>query len=142
MHVITFNNMIAIFQSYPMFVFSSTVASVVFMLWSVRYHRMERCLQSWKGLWLDEAFWHMLFSAILLVIIILWRPTRNNRRYAFSPILDRGEDDDDEEDDDVDDDETLLYSAAGKNLQQPLSFSMLVRELEREHSSFYYQIIV
>lgn len=37
-------------------------------------------LQDWKELWVDEAFWHLLFSVILLVIIILWRPTINNQR--------------------------------------------------------------
>jgi hypothetical protein len=48
-------------------------------------------------LWLDEAFWKLLFSLLLLVIMILWRPTNNNQRYAFTPLLDSG--DETEEDD-------------------------------------------
>jgi hypothetical protein len=43
----------------------------------------------------DQAFWHVLFSVILLFIMILWRPTINNQRYAFTPLLD-GSDEDDE----------------------------------------------
>lgn len=46
--------------------------------------------------WVDTAFWHVLFSVLLMVIMILWRPTNNNQRYAFSPLLDN-EDDEDEE---------------------------------------------
>jgi hypothetical protein len=47
---------------------------------------------------LDEAFWKLLFSLLLLVIMILWRPTNNNQRYAFTPLLDSG---DETEEDDV-----------------------------------------
>ena len=38
--------------------------------------------QDWSELWLDEAFWHFLFSIVLLVIMVLWRPTANNQRYT------------------------------------------------------------
>jgi hypothetical protein len=54
-------------------------------------------MQDWKVLWLDEAFWKLLFSLLLLVIMLLWRPTNNNQRYAFTPLLDSG--DETEEDD-------------------------------------------
>ena len=37
--------------------------------------------QDWSEVWLDDAFWPFLFSLILLVIMILWRPTNNNQRY-------------------------------------------------------------
>ncbi|XP_044747998.1 transmembrane protein 87A [Coccinella septempunctata] len=73
----------------------SLVASVVFMLYSIKTHRLVSCLSVWKDLWLDEAYWHILFSCILLVIMILWRPTNNNQRYAFVPLLDT-EDDEEE----------------------------------------------
>ena len=55
-------------------------------------------------MWLDDAFWHVLFSIILLVIMILWRPTRNNQRYAFTPLLDNPEDGfyDGDDDEDID----------------------------------------
>ena len=37
--------------------------------------------QDWKQLWVDEAFWHMLFVVLLLIIMLLWRPTANNQRW-------------------------------------------------------------
>lgn len=77
----------------------SVIASVIFMIYSIRAHKLAVCLRDWKELWVDEAYWHILFSVILLVIMILWRPTNNNQRYAFTPLLDNPEDDDDDEED-------------------------------------------
>jgi hypothetical protein len=48
-------------------------------------------LQDWKELWLDEAFWKLLFSLLPSVIMILWRPTNKNQIYAFTPLLDSGD---------------------------------------------------
>ncbi|XP_055641214.1 transmembrane protein 87A [Toxorhynchites rutilus septentrionalis] len=75
----------------------AVLASVVFMLYSIKVHRFAECLTDWKDLWVDDAFWHVLFSTLLLVIMILWRPTNNNQRYAFTPLLDNPEDEDDDE---------------------------------------------
>lgn len=84
----------------------SVAASVIFMLYSIKTHRIVACLQIWKDLWVEEAFWHILFSALLLVIMVLWRPTNNNQRYAFVPLLDNGDDDDEEQ-------EQLVHDAYG-----------------------------
>lgn len=78
----------------------AVLASVVFMLFSIKTHRLAKCLTDWKDLWEDEAFWHILFSLLLLVIMILWRPTNNNQRYAFTPLLDNPEDEDDDDEED------------------------------------------
>lgn len=78
----------------------AVIASVIFMLFSIKTHRLAKCLINWKDLWEDEAFWHILFSLLLLVIMILWRPTNNNQRYAFTPLLDNPEDEDDDDEED------------------------------------------
>lgn len=70
----------------------AVLASVAFMIWSIKQHKMVTCLTDWRELWVDDAFWHLLFSVILLVIMVLWRPTANNQRYAFSPLLDAADD--------------------------------------------------
>jgi hypothetical protein len=64
------------------------LASVVFMGWSMYDHKLFPCIKNWRELWVDEAFWHLLFSIMLAVIIWLWRPSKNNIRYAYSPVLD------------------------------------------------------
>ncbi|GBM22413.1 Transmembrane protein 87A [Araneus ventricosus] len=75
----------------------AVIGSVAFMTWSIHAHKLSSCITDWKELWVDEAYWHFLFSTILFVIMILWRPTNNNQRYAFTPLLDAMDDDDDDE---------------------------------------------
>lgn len=70
------------------------IASLIMIFYSARYK--NECITDWQEVWIDDAFWHILFSVILLVIMILWRPNINNQRYAFSPLID-GDDDDEEE---------------------------------------------
>lgn len=38
--------------------------------------------QGWRDLWVDDAFWRLLFSTILLVIMVLLRPSANNQRWV------------------------------------------------------------
>lgn len=83
----------------------SVIASVFFMLYCIKVHHFVSCLTVWKDIWLEEAFWHILFSCLLLVIMILWRPTNNNQRYAFVPLLDTGEE--------LEDDEHIVNDAYG-----------------------------
>ena len=52
--------------------FSTTLMYYLCMLYS---------LQDWKELWLDDAFWHILFVFLLGVIMFLWRPNTNSARY-------------------------------------------------------------
>ncbi|XP_053612552.1 transmembrane protein 87A [Plodia interpunctella] len=75
----------------------AVISSVVFMLYSIKSYRVLDCITDWKEVWMDEAYWHMLFCAVLAAIMVLWRPTNNNQRYAFTPLLDNIEDDDEEE---------------------------------------------
>uniref|UniRef100_A0AAF5PPG9 Transmembrane protein 87A n=2 Tax=Wuchereria bancrofti TaxID=6293 RepID=A0AAF5PPG9_WUCBA len=89
----------------------SAFISIIFMCWTIYIHNMQRCLVDWKEYWIDTAFWHIQFCCILVVIMILWRPSRNNQRYAFTPLLDDSEDEND-------DDElfnTNYYAMAGLN---------------------------
>ncbi|KHN72869.1 Transmembrane protein 87B [Toxocara canis] len=75
----------------------AVIASGVFMVWTLYMHNLQHCLVDWKEYWVDTAFWHVLFCAILVVIMILWRPSQNNQRYAFTPLLDDSEDENDED---------------------------------------------
>ncbi|XP_062242036.1 transmembrane protein 87A-like [Platichthys flesus] len=66
----------------------AVIASVIFLIWTTKTFRATKCLSDWRELWIDDAFWRLLFSIILLVIMFLWRPSANNQRYAFSPLVD------------------------------------------------------
>eukprot|EP00112_Aurelia_sp_Birch-Aquarium-sp1_P026028 Seg898.6 transcript_id=Seg898.6/GoldUCD/mRNA.D3Y31 product="Transmembrane protein 87A" protein_id=Seg898.6/GoldUCD/D3Y31 len=71
----------------------AVIASIIYMAWSIKSHTYADCTD-WSEVWLDDAFWPFLFSLILLVIMILWRPTINNQRYAFTPLVDFSDDED------------------------------------------------
>ena len=48
-------------------------------------------------MWLRDCFWHFLFCVILVVIMIIWRPSANRNRFAYSLVNDLDQDDDIEE---------------------------------------------
>lgn len=89
---------LALYRHFTNTLIFAVIASVVFMLYSIKTRRLNECFTDWKELWADEAFWHVLFSLLLLVIMVLWRPTNNNQRYAFTPLLDNPEDEDEDSD--------------------------------------------
>ncbi|XP_039594936.1 transmembrane protein 87B [Polypterus senegalus] len=73
------------------------LASLVFMVWTAKNFQLAVCQSDWMELWVDDAFWRFLFSIILLVIMFLWRPSTNNQRYAFTPLIDDSDDEEIEE---------------------------------------------
>uniref|UniRef100_A0A8C6V1G4 Transmembrane protein 87B n=1 Tax=Neogobius melanostomus TaxID=47308 RepID=A0A8C6V1G4_9GOBI len=75
----------------------AVLASIIFMAWIAKKFRLADCQSDWIELWVEDAFWRFLFSAILLVIMCLWRPSANNQRYAFTPLIDDSEDDEEVE---------------------------------------------
>lgn len=75
----------------------AVLASIIFMVWTTKKFRLADCQADWMELWVDDAFWRFLFSIILLVIMFLWRPSANNQRYAFTPLIDDSDDEETEE---------------------------------------------
>ena len=79
----------------------------------------------WKELWVDTAFWHIFFCAILVVIMFLWRPSQNNQRYAFTPLLDDSEDENEE---DIEEDE--LFTKSGG--QRPPVYDLIQKRGDKK----------
>ncbi|XP_044127626.1 transmembrane protein 87A isoform X2 [Bufo gargarizans] len=75
----------------------AVVASIIFIIWTSMKFRLVDCQSDWQELWVDDAIWRLLFSMILFVIMVLWRPSANNQRFAFSPLNEEDDDDDDEQ---------------------------------------------
>eukprot|EP01027_Heterolobosea_sp_BB2_P018653 GEZU01026250.1.p1 GENE.GEZU01026250.1~~GEZU01026250.1.p1 ORF type:complete len:388 (+),score=69.68 GEZU01026250.1:432-1595(+) len=40
----------------------------------------------WQTLWTLDAYWEILFFIVFCTIMFLWRPTKNNTRYAYSQL--------------------------------------------------------
>nr|XP_045013421.1 transmembrane protein 87A isoform X1 [Jaculus jaculus] len=75
----------------------AVAASVVFIIWTTMKFRIVTCQSDWRELWVDDAIWRLLFSMILFVIMVLWRPSANNQRFAFSPLSEEDEEDEQKE---------------------------------------------
>ncbi|KAM9847327.1 transmembrane protein 87A [Aulostomus maculatus] len=75
----------------------AVIASIIFMGWTAKKFWPAGCQSDWIELWVEDAFWRFLFSLILLVIMFLWRPSANNQRYAFTPLIDDSDDEEIEE---------------------------------------------
>ncbi|XP_074502378.1 transmembrane protein 87A isoform X1 [Sebastes fasciatus] len=75
----------------------AVIASIIFMGWIAKKFRLADCQSDWIELWVEDAFWRFLFSVILFVIMFLWRPSANNQRYAFTPLMDDSDDEEIEE---------------------------------------------
>ncbi|XP_057304106.1 transmembrane protein 87A-like [Hydractinia symbiolongicarpus] len=86
----------------------SVVASLAYMIWMIKQSRFTDCIDV-STIWMNDALWPFLFAIILLVIMVLWRPSINNQRYAFTP-LDAG-------DSDGDDDMTLSDAFEGMKMR-------------------------
>jgi hypothetical protein len=85
-------------ELYRRFTNSLAVAVVVSVLWigyELYFKATDEFGERWQSYWIIHAFWSGLSFALLVVICILWAPSQNSTRYAYSE--DVGEEDLDEE---------------------------------------------
>ncbi|XP_036006570.1 transmembrane protein 87A isoform X3 [Fundulus heteroclitus] len=85
---------LSLYQHFTNTLIFFVVVSVIFIIWTTKVFRLVDCQTSWRDLWVDDAFWRLLFSTMLLVIMVLLRPSANSQRFSHSPLIDE----DDEED--------------------------------------------
>ncbi|KAG7328327.1 hypothetical protein KOW79_008271 [Hemibagrus wyckioides] len=85
---------LSLYQHFTNTLIFSVVASIIFMIWTTRQLKFVDCQSGWRDLWVDDAFWRLLFSTILLVIMVLLRPSVNSQRFSHSPLIDEDDDED------------------------------------------------
>uniref|UniRef100_A0A1A8BSM1 Transmembrane protein 87A n=1 Tax=Nothobranchius kadleci TaxID=1051664 RepID=A0A1A8BSM1_NOTKA len=88
---------LSLFRHFTNTLIFAVIASIIFIFWTMKTFTMSKCRSDWRELWIEDAFWRLLFSTILLVIMFLWRPSANNQRYAFSPLVDEESDEEEQE---------------------------------------------
>lgn len=86
---------LSLYQHFTNTLIFSVIASIIFIIWTTKVFKLVDCQRGWRDLWVDDAFWRLLFSTILLVIMVLLRPSANSQRFSHSPLID--EEDDEEE---------------------------------------------
>ena len=84
-------------ELYRKFTNSLALAVVVFVLWIgyELYVKATDPFERWQSFWIIPAFWYVLAYILLVVICVLWAPSQNSTRYAYSEEV--GEDFDEEE---------------------------------------------
>uniref|UniRef100_W5N6Z7 Transmembrane protein 87A n=1 Tax=Lepisosteus oculatus TaxID=7918 RepID=W5N6Z7_LEPOC len=84
---------LALYRHFTNTLIFSVLASMIFIIWTTKVFKMADCQTGWRDLWVDDAFWRLLFSTILLVIMVLLRPSVNSQRFSYSPLIDEDEED-------------------------------------------------
>merc|ERR1711953_303628 len=118
---------LTLYRRFANIVVFMVVASVIFILWDIQTHRTGACIEIWDEVWLNQAFWHLLFSIILFSIMILWRPSAMSKRYEYSPLVDDVDTDDDE-----DMDEVKTKSNLTQNLKKRGGDSSTVAQIDQD----------
>ncbi|XP_028252075.1 transmembrane protein 87A-like [Parambassis ranga] len=85
---------LSLYQHFTNTLIFSVVASIIFIIWTTKVFKLVDCQRGWRDLWVDDAFWRLLFSTILLVIMVLLRPSANSQRFSHSPLIDEDDDED------------------------------------------------
>jgi hypothetical protein len=118
---------LTLYRRFAYIVANIVVASVIFIVWDIQTHLSKACLEVWDEVWLNIAFWHLLFSIILFSIMILWRPSAMSKRYEYSPLVDDVDTDDDE-----DMDEVKTKSNLTQNLKKRGGDSSTVAQIDQD----------
>ncbi|PIK44694.1 putative transmembrane protein [Apostichopus japonicus] len=71
--------------------------SLAFFVWSLYEKTITNCLVHWQYLWLNEAIWPILFSGIVVVVMILFRPSGDKQRFVYVPLEQEDDENDEEE---------------------------------------------
>ncbi|KAE9596003.1 hypothetical protein Lal_00030746 [Lupinus albus] len=74
-------------ELYRKFTNSLAVTVLLSVLWigyELYFHASDPLSELWRRAWIIPAFWTLLAYVILLVICILWAPSQNPTRYAYS----------------------------------------------------------
>ncbi|KAE9603453.1 hypothetical protein Lal_00008189 [Lupinus albus] len=88
-----FTNMLAV----------SVLLSIAWIGFELYFNATDPLSELWQIAWIIPAFWSLLAYALLLVICVLWAPSRNPTRYAYL-----------EESDDFDEEGISLTSSVAK----------------------------
>eukprot|EP00908_Phaeocystis_cordata_P015802 Transcript_26992.p1 GENE.Transcript_26992~~Transcript_26992.p1 ORF type:complete len:504 (-),score=210.75 Transcript_26992:59-1474(-) len=76
---------------------AAVVVSALWVCWQMAVIVSDSLDERWDKLWVFDAFWHVLYLAVLLAICYLWSPSKNNLQYAYMDELGQEAEDDEEE---------------------------------------------
>lgn len=75
-----------LYQRFRLLLAFFAVAAILFFGWTLYNSWDTQTNHAWENAWLLEAFGHILFTIVLIGILVLWRPSMNNSRYAYATL--------------------------------------------------------
>nr|XP_048319928.1 transmembrane protein 87B-like [Ziziphus jujuba var. spinosa] len=84
----------------------SVLLSIAWIGFELYFNATDPLSELWKIAWIIPAFWTLLAYSLLVVICVLWAPSRNPTRYAYS----------EEAGDELDEEGIALTSSSATNL--------------------------
>eukprot|EP00761_Pharyngomonas_kirbyi_P004285 gb/GECH01004289.1/.p1 GENE.gb/GECH01004289.1/~~gb/GECH01004289.1/.p1 ORF type:complete len:473 (+),score=81.08 gb/GECH01004289.1/:1-1419(+) len=64
------------------------IASAVWTVIQLIVASTELIYVLWRGIWLVDGFWYLSFLCVFTIVLFVWRPNPNNKRYAYSEQVD------------------------------------------------------
>lgn len=66
----------------------SLCSALAFAMYQIYFMMSQQMTENWDMLWLlDGGFWEILYACMLLAIAVLWKPSRDSKRYAYMQVV-------------------------------------------------------
>jgi type VI protein secretion system component VasK len=134
---------LAMYNHFAYTLIFSLLATLAFTIWlfvEVNFPKAG-CLEDWQEVWLRDCFWHFLFVIVLIVIMIIWRPSANRNRFAYSLVNDLDQEDEEEEERMENKNfETVKMRSVSRGdagTPPPISSTQAVRNLYLDHCCYF-----
>ncbi|OMO88620.1 Transmembrane receptor, eukaryota [Corchorus capsularis] len=74
----------ALYRKFTNSLATSVLLSIVWIGYELYFNAADPLSELWQRAWIIPAFWNLLAFVLLIVICILWAPSNNPTRYAYS----------------------------------------------------------
>jgi len=73
-----------LYKAFTLCLVATLMAAITFAVYEMYYVLKELYFAQWQQLWFMEVgFWQILFTAIFITIMVLWRPSPHFKKYAY-----------------------------------------------------------
>ena len=87
-----------LYTRFQMVLYVSCILSVVWLLYSTFFILNDSMDHNWEERWAVDAMYEIIYLIIFLVMAVLWAPSKNSQRYAYSIELSKRNDSDSDSD--------------------------------------------
>lgn len=79
---------LALYKKFTYVLGTALVVALIFAVYQMYYVYMLLYTTNWDQMWfMDIGFWQMLYTAVFIAVMVLWRPSQAAKRYAYAQQL-------------------------------------------------------